>query len=179
MDVNKASVLARECGFEIVGPLDIGTLELRPEVRDMCSFDLCPQGYGRSWSCPPAVPPLEEISTGLKDYSQGILVQTIGRLEDPFDFEAIMNASRSHGKNFSSLAEKMAEETGDKSLSLGAGACSVCPSCTYPDDPCRYPDKMIVSMEASGLMVNDVCRANGLLYNNGEKTVTYTSCCLF
>jgi predicted metal-binding protein len=73
----------------------------------------------------------------------------------------------------------MLEDTDAHALPLGAGACSLCATCTYPNEPCSFPERMITSMEASGLLVSDVCAANGLAYNHGKNTIAFTSCCLF
>ena len=61
---------------------------------------------------------------------------------------------------------------------LGAGACTICKECTYPDEPCRFPDKMISSMEAYGIVVSDICSANNIPYYYGPNTLTYVGCVL-
>ena len=65
-----------------------------------------------------------------------------------------------------------------KLLPLGAGCCTRCKDCTYPDAPCRFPEKMVSSMEAYGMLVLEICKANGLSYYYGADTMTYTSCFL-
>ncbi|MDR1088960.1 MAG: DUF2284 domain-containing protein [Coriobacteriales bacterium] len=179
MNTERAGTLAKQSGFAVVGPLDVGALSFRQDVRDMCTPELCPEGYGQSWSCPPAVPALEELSVRARAFTEGILVQTIGELEDPFDFETVMETSALHAEHFMELTDRLGAETERPLLALGAGACKRCASCTYPDAPCALPDKQIVSMEASGLLVNQVCEDSGISYNNGENTITFTSCCLF
>ena len=61
---------------------------------------------------------------------------------------------------------------------MGVGACSLCEECTYPDAPCRFPDRMATSMEACGLFVSKVCTDNGLAYNYGQGNMAFTSCFL-
>lgn len=179
MDTATASKIAQECGYEVVGPLEVSGLVFRDEVRAMCNKQQCPTGYDSSWSCPPAMPPLEEQRVIVSAFSDGVVVQTIGQMEDEFDFETIQETSSEHNKRFLQFAKKMRAESTVPVLPLGAGCCDVCPSCTYPDDPCRYPDEMISSMEGSGLLVSEVCTNNGFKYNNGKNTITFTSCCLF
>ena len=65
------------------------------------------------------------------------------------------------------------------SFAPGAGCCTICAKCTYPDKPCRYPSKRLSSMEAFGLFVSDICARSGLGYNYGPRTMTYTSCLLY
>lgn len=179
MDISLAKECARESGFEYVEELNVDGLEFREDIRAMCNAEHCQQGYGKSWSCPPEAPPLEELRAKAKKYNHGIIVQTIGQLEDSLDFEGIVEAGARHTKAFNALADRLIDETDGQVLPLGAGSCTRCPSCSYPDEPCRYPDKLITSMESSGLYVAEVCKSNGLEYNNGANTMTYTSCCLF
>lgn len=168
--------LADEIGFSHSAALDMDSLVFRQEVRDMCSADLC-RSYGKSWSCPPAVGSLERIAERTAKYDSGIVVQTSGDLENNFDMESIRRIMADHKKKFDTFIRQVRLLT-KECLPMGAGACTVCHRCTYPDRPCRHPDKMLVSMEAYGLLVSDVCLKSGLEYNYGQNTMTYTSCVL-
>lgn len=179
MDIEQARAHARACDFTLVMPLNVSNLKFRQDVRDMCTPEMCPQGYGNSWSCPPAVPALEDMRSKATRYHQGILVQTVGTLEDPFDVDSLYETTQLHAKRFVALADRLLEATKGDVLVLGAGACARCESCTYPNEACLFPEKKVISMEASGLLVNQVCEENGALYNHGENTITFTSCCLF
>ncbi|MDR1358087.1 MAG: DUF2284 domain-containing protein, partial [Coriobacteriales bacterium] len=130
MNTERAGKFARDSGFEVVGSLDVSGLFFRQDVRDMCTPELCPQGYGHSWSCPPAAPALEELRAEASRYEQGILVQTIGELEDSFDFETVVETSALHAEHFKELADRLAVEADGQLLCLGAGACKRCASCT-------------------------------------------------
>ena len=46
-------------GFTNVAPLACDTIELKPEVRQMCASDSCHK-YNKCWSCPPGCGTLEE-----------------------------------------------------------------------------------------------------------------------
>ena len=63
-------------------------------------------------------------------------------------------------------------------MGMGTGTCTRCKTCTYPDAPCRFPDELVSSMEACGLVVSEVCTANGVPYNHGKDTIcsTETAC---
>ena len=73
---------------------------------------------------------------------------------------------------------KALNDRGVEALAAGAGCCTVCRECTYPDAPCRFPEQKMSSMEALGMLVLEVCKANGLPYFYGENTIAYTSCFL-
>ena len=173
MDFLAMEDLARQAGFRYTAQLDPATIELKEEVRQMCAA--CGQ-YGKRWSCPPGCGSLEEGSAKVASFQRGILVQTVGQLEDEFDVEAMLETEALHKENFRKLRLLLKEET---VLPLGAGCCTVCKECTYPDAPCRFPEKCVSSMEAYGMVVTEVCRANGMTYNYGKNTIAYTSCVLF
>jgi predicted metal-binding protein len=143
----------------------------------MCAADKC-QSYNSSWSCPPGCGTLEYFEQRFSQYKQGIAFQTVGQTEDSFDFEAIQAAGQLHKQRFNRLVESIRQQKADV-MALSAGCCAICESCSYPDAPCRYPEKMCPSMEATGLLVNDICQAAGIAYNHGQNTITFTSCLLY
>jgi len=172
----KIANLAKECGFTHCAALDVSTLEFLQEVRDMCNAAQCNQ-FGKSWSCPPACATLEEMRERVRSYSHGLLVQTVGELEDSYDWDGIMEAGARQKESFARMWKELDKEYGSV-LAMGTGACKLCEKCTYPDAPCRFPDRMEVSMEACGLFVSKVCTDNGLAYNYGQDRIAFTSCFL-
>ena len=169
--------LALQAGFTGAAPVEMSALVPLSQVREMCAADRC-QMYGRSWSCPPACGTLEQCGTRMSKYKRGILVQTTGTLEDDFDLESIAQTERRHKKAFLDLTRQV-RLLHPGCLPLTAGCCTLCRRCTYPDKPCRFPQKRLSSMEAYGLLVSDVCLKSGIPYNHGPRTITYTACILF
>lgn len=168
--------LAGEIGFSQAAPLAMDSLIVRDEVREMCAADRC-KSYGKSWSCPPAAGLLSEAGRRMAKYSGGVIVQTTGETGGDFDMQGIREISARHKKNFDTLVRQV-RMMHPECMPMGAGTCTRCHKCTYPDRPCRYPDRMYPSMEAYGLLVSDVCRRSGLEYNYGDRTMTFTSCIL-
>ena len=146
LNMEELAAMAAEAGFTHSAPLDVATLELKDEVRAMCSANTC-RAYGKNWSCPPACGELDDLRRQFARYSRGILVQTVGEVEDSLDFEGMMEAEAAHKEHFSALHEKLLE-TWPGLLALGAGTCTRCKECTYPDAPCRFPDRATPSVEA-------------------------------
>ncbi len=175
-DIDELTVLAKEAGFTYAAPLAMDSLEFREEVRSMCAEDRC-KSYGKSWSCPPAVCSVARAKERARAYHRGIIVQTAGTLSDSFDMDGTASIMRRHRKDFDTLVRQIRNFYPD-CLPMGAGTCRICRSCTYPDRPCRHPDKMVSSMEAYGLLVSDVAIRSGLKYNYGENTMCFTSCVL-
>ena len=144
----------------------------------MCAKTTCHM-YGKTGPLPsqrilPST--LEECETQIHKYSHGILVQTVGKLEDSMDGEGMMETGDAQ-RTFSTM-ETLLRPLYPHMLPIGAGCCTRCTSCTYPQSPCRFPDKSFASMEAYGMLVTQVCRDNGLAYYYGPCTISYTSCFL-
>ena len=175
-DRNKITELAKAQGFSQAALLDCRTIELKPEVRQMCEANTCHM-YGKCWSCPPGCGSLETCREKIAGYRYGVLVQTTGQLEDDLDGETMMETEALHKEHFYAFERVLRKQYPDM-LAIGAGCCTKCAECTYPDEPCRFPKEAFSSMEAYGMVVTQICRANGLAYYYGPCTITYTSCYL-
>lgn len=176
MNFDQLSGIAERSGFTAWAELNTATIKLNPEIREMCAANSCGQ-YGKRWSCPPGCGSLQECGEQMKDFTHGILVQTCGELEDNFDFEAMMRIEAEHKAHFGEMYDRL-RDTAEHVLALGTGCCTICTDCTYPDAPCRFPDRMVSSMEAYGMLVLEICKANGLPYYYGSQKMAYTGCFL-
>jgi predicted metal-binding protein len=177
MEMETALNIARAAGFEVAAPLDPGKLSFRTEVRDMCAANKCGQ-YGKRWSCPPACGTLDEIAERCAQYQDGVLFQTICRMEDEFDYETISEGMKLKKEAMKKLLDALVENK-ENVLPFGSDGCGNCTECTYPETTCRFPGKAFPSMEACGLMVSDVCKDNDVPYYYGKNTVAFTGGFLF
>ena len=168
--------LAEEAGF-ITAPLDPSILEPLPLVREMCAENKCHK-YNSSWSCPPACGSLETLTQRMSEYSGGILLQTLNAIKDNYDWEGMTEAGTMHKEAFDKLVRQV-RILSPNCMPLAAGPCEICKKCTYPDSPCRFPDRVYPSMEACGLLVIRICKACGLCYDYGPDSICYFSCILF
>jgi len=180
MDEKKLYEDAREAalavGFQYITYLDAGTLTPMQEVRDMCAANTCGM-YGKNKACPPDCGSLEECQGKVKEYHWGILLQTVGEIEDSLDFEGMQETESLHKEHFLALAERL-RESYPGMLPLGCGCCTVCKQCAGPGEPCRFPEKRISSLEAYGILVSDLCTKNDMKYYYGPGKIAYTSCFL-
>lgn len=173
-DINEIIKKAKVYGFHEATFLDVSTIKLMDEVRSMCEDNRCNK-YNTNWSCPPGCITLEEGRKKLANYSKGIIVQTIGEVEDSLDFETMMEIEEKHKRNFYEFYE-IIKERYENSMAFGSGCCTICPKCTYPNEPCRFPQKCVSSMEAYGMLVSDICKSNNIKYYYGPNKIAYTSC---
>lgn len=178
MEKERALELAAQAGFSHSGIFPADKLRFLEEVRNMCAADKCNK-YDKCWSCPPACGTIEDSRRKASEYTWGIVLQSTGKMEDDFDFEVMMGTEEEQKARLTEYIELLCKDGEKEFLPMSAGACHICNECTYPDAPCRFPDKMITSMEAYGLVVSEVCELADTAYYYGPLTITYTCCVLF
>ncbi len=157
----------------------IGTaaIPFSPAVVEACRRNACGM-YGKRWTCPPGAGTLEELEHKVKAYPLAAVFTCKYVIEDSFDFEGMMEGQRDSKRVFAAVAEEM-RAAGETFLALGNEGCELCESCTYPDAPCRFPDRAMPSVEACGINVMQLAKQIGVKYNNGPNTVTYFCMILF
>ncbi len=143
------------------------------EAVKACESNRCGK-YGSCWTCPPAIGTYEESIAKIRKYDKAFVFTTKHELEDSYDFPGMMDAKEKHDKLSISLQQKLGKDF----KVFGAGGCSICEKCTYPE-PCVSPDIAIQSLEGSGIFVSELAKALGINYINGENTVTYFSMIIY
>jgi predicted metal-binding protein len=159
-----------------VDPVDIPIL---PELQDYCRQNSCGH-YATSWAGPPAIGNVDELSAIVHSCIAGLVVQTIGQLEDAYDYPGMLAAKARHSEIFPAVLAAVRQAVPEwPTIGLSAGCCSLCGECTYPDQPCLRPDEAIAPVEGYGIYVNAMLTLAGLRYNNGPDTVSYVGLILF
>jgi len=155
--------------------ISTSALVFQPELLKACESNVC-GGYNKSWTCPPSCESMEKQKKLMLAYKNAYVFTTKHDLEDSFDFEGMTLGREKH----ISLLLEIRNRFSDEHPVFGAGTCPVCrdnsgkESCAFPN-PCRFPKKKIGSIEAAGINVTELSIAAGILYNNGQNTVTYFS----
>lgn len=60
-------------------------------------------------------------------------------------------------------------------LTLSTEACAVCAHCSWPDAPCRHPDRMFPCVESHGIVVTDLAERAGVDFYAEGNLVTWFS----
>ncbi len=147
------------------------------EVRSMCQQNKCGK-YGLSWACQPASGSLEDCKNKCLAYDQVFVFSTVAQLKKTYDMDGWATAAKEHEKVTDQIAT-LFRALNPETFVLSAGACEICDSCTYPDAPCRFPDRMYPAAEGYGILVMRVAKECQIKYYNGPKTVTYFSMVFF
>ncbi len=152
---------------------------LSAEFRKMCEANQCGV-YGRCWVCPPAIGEIELLMEKVRSYPKGLLYQTVGKLEDSFDIEGMFEAKKVHAQLSQKLEETVKCRMAGKYLHLTCGGCFLCDTCAIiKNQPCRFPEKALSSLEGYGIDVYNTVKDTPLKYINGQNTVTYFGLVLF
>lgn len=173
MDLKALTDLILELGAHKVGTVAVEDIDFEPEFRKMCERNACGM-YGRNWMCPPLVGEVDELIARAKQYQWAVVYQTVDELEDSYDFTGMMAAADKMNRITDQLRQRLEGMDLGPRLLLGAGGCHLCQRCAKQDDqPCRFPEKALASLEAYGINVSTLAPQAGMKYINGANTVTY------
>ena len=170
-DMQELSEAIRALGANHVGVVNVAEISFEPAFRAMCESNACGM-YGQSWMCPPEVGEIHTLIAQAKEYKTAVVFQTIDSLVDSYDFEGMMAAGERMNRLLRSVQALLPPRP--EALLLGAGGCRLCPRCAKADNqPCRFPDAALASLEAYGVNVSLLAPQAGMQYINGANTVTY------
>ncbi len=157
--------------------IDSQVIPFSQSVVDACKANRCGK-YGTCWTCPPGVGDFRDLECKIKSYKTAAVFTQKFDLEDSFDFEGMIEGAKTAAKTLLSIKEEL-DRDGIEYMALGCEGCGLCEKCTYPDSPCRFPEKATPSVEACGINVVELSRIIDVKYNNGPNTVTYFCVILF
>lgn len=172
------TALALASGADKAAVIDAALIPFHREFRELCAKNSCGK-YRACWMCPPDVGDIDELMAKAQAYGRALVFQTTSPLEDSFDIEGMEAGAKRHNDISQHLAGQVTPLL-QPCLQLAAGACQVCERCTRIDnEPCRYPEKALASLEAYGVAVSELAALCGMKYINGENTVTYFGAFLY
>lgn len=145
-------------------------------VRSICREE-CPR-YGTSWACPPGVGTVEECRNRCEGYEGALVFTTIAEVSDIENLEETL-ATRAGHEEVTREIREILQEYFSVTLALSSESCAICPKCAYPEEPCRFPDKMIPCMEGYGIIVPLLAEQAGIEFMNGSNVVTWFGAVLF
>ena len=170
----------KEAGASNASVIEVKDITFRPEFRDACKQNSCGK-YNTNWGCPPACGTIEDMMAQAQSYPYALVYQTVSLLEDSFDYEGMQEGKKLYNRVTDKVRALFDQKFPEKeTLFLNAGACKVCGRCAKLDEqPCRFPEKRTISMEAYGVDVSNLAKVAGMNYINGQNTVTYFGAILY
>ena len=147
------------------------------EVRFLCEKNGCGL-FGTSWACPPAIGSVADCKKRCLEYKYAFMFTTVNDLKGQYDMEGWRHARKKHEQVTDSVVSVF-RRYGEDFLALSTEGCAICKKCTFPNVPCKHPDRMYPATEGYGILVLEQARKNNMRYNNGKNTVTYFSMIFF
>jgi len=145
-------------------------------VRYICETE-CPM-YNTTWACPPAVGTVEACQNRVMAFEEGLLIATITEVSDIANIDETL-ATRADHEEITRQVLSMVREQADQTLTLSTEACAHCALCTWPDAPCRFPDRMFPCVESHGILVTDLAEKHGIEFLAQGNIVTWFSLILY
>jgi len=165
-------------GFTDAVIAPIGKVVFRSEFRKACEDNKC-GGYGARWTCPPGAGTPEELYARAMTYSHVLFAKISWPLEDCFDFEGIQEGGKEHARLTQITGDQAASRFPEGAVVLGHSRCGLCETCTYPDEPCRHPERAAPGISAYCISVGETARACGLPAYDGDERIVYFTAVLF
>ena len=145
-------------------------------VRYICRTE-CPM-YDTTWACPPAVGTVEECRKRVMAYEEGLMIATITEVSDIANIGETL-ATRADHEEITRQVLAMVREQATETLTLSTEACSHCERCTWPNAPCRFPDRMFPCVESHGILVTDLAEKHDIDFMAQGNVVTWFSLILY
>ena len=179
MDFSAMEAACLEAGAYKAAVIEVERIPFDKGLRAYCEANAC-GSYGKNWACPPSVGEAEALIQRVKTYDKALVYQTVSQLEDSFDLEGMQEAAVRHGRVSAAIQRALSDQFPGGYLMLTAGGCTLCPTCAkLEEQPCRFPDKALSSLEAYCINVQALASRCGMQYINGANTVTYFGAVLF
>lgn len=141
------------------------------KCRELCKQNTC-GAYNVTWSCPPGIGSINDCLAQIDKYKHGL---TIFRKFDVDleNKELVKKYAVEHQeivRRFANLLRK----NGYDVLPLADGGCTYagCDKCTYPDEPCRYPEMIVPSISAFGILMGNYMESQGIEFTFEKNAMT-------
>lgn len=145
--------------------------------RAICKTNKC-GNYDRSWTCPPAVGPIDECLEQLYSFDNAVIFMRKFVDVNVKDEASLKKMMKEHQDSCRTIKHMFANEGFDE-LTLSDGECKFCEKCTYPDKPCRYPNERIPSVSGYGIDMEKYITSNGIEFKFSDNEVTLYGLLLF
>ena len=171
--------LANDLGMETCMDFNPELLVPEERIRALCFENKC-DNYGKNYTCPPYVGSLEEIRFKLRNYQHGLLLQYSKAIDVKGNKEGVIQTKKDFNKKVLQMEEALKERGINPTWGMIGGNCGLCDTCkARTDEPCPYPDKARLSLEAIAIDVLALLDKFGLDNNFHEGRITWTGCILY
>jgi len=156
MDHQAMDTLFRERGFIDFKWINPGHVAVSQWVRMKCQFGC--NGYGKSASCPPNTPSVQECREFFREYREAVIFHFAVRLDDP---KARFDWTREINKRLVLLEREVFLAGHRKAFLLFMDSCNFCEECASRREECMHPMESRPAPEAMAVDVFETVRRYG------------------
>ena len=153
------------------GMIETSKIPFYREIREICEGNAC-RSYGTTWACPPATGTFEECRYRCMEFEKAVVFNGKFALQDSLDVEGMQRGHRRFKELCDQVYQALKTDYPDHLLLSNEG-CIRCENCTWPDAPCRMPDRLFPSIEGFGIQVAELAQEAGVDYYEGNRSVLY------
>ena len=102
----------------------------------------------------------------------------MSEVPDIADLEGTLEARADH-EEITRQVNGLLRDQGAETYPLSTESCAICEQCTYPEGPCRHPDRMFPCVESHGVLLTDTMERFGIDFQAGGNVVTWFSLILY
>ncbi|MCK9323654.1 MAG: DUF2284 domain-containing protein [Candidatus Methanomethylophilaceae archaeon] len=144
----KDDPFAKDYVFKIIKPPNVDIYAMA-QCRKLCSRNLC-NSFGTNWGCPPGSGEPEECMFEINRFKNTAVIYKRFNNIDFTNREHIKEIGKAHQDLCRKFANALRKEGYDV-LPLADGGCTYCDVCSYPKEPCKFPDQMVPSVSGFGI----------------------------
>lgn len=177
-DIENVRKSIRETGFEFTGIVGAPRSDKNKgeKFRTICATDKC-GNYRKSWTCPPAVGPVDDCLDRMHGFDDCIIVMRTFNDVDIENNDQLKAIADEHQNGCRAIKHSFMDE-GFKILALTDGACNFCEKCSYPD-ACIAPEEQMPSVSGFGIDMGEYIPSCGLEFSMKRDSVTFYGLMLF
>jgi len=164
-----ADPAAKGYSFRKIGlpSADAGSMS---KCRELCAQNLC-GAYGVTWGCPPGVGSEAECLKEMRSFSNAaILIKEYGGI-DLKNKDLLERLGAEHQELCRRFCNALRKD-GYRASAFSDGGCRYCGECSYPDDPCRFPDQRISSISSYGILMDEYMGSQGIDFSFKDNGMT-------
>ena len=148
------------------------------KIRAFCLENKC-GNYQNNYMCPPYIGSLEEIRIKLKKFQRGMLLQYVKFLDVRSDRKGVKQTKIDFHNKILQVEEFLREKGIWQVWGMIGGSCDLCDVCKAKiGEPCLYPDKARMSLEAIAVDVLGLLDKFSLDSKFHADKITWTGCVL-
>jgi predicted metal-binding protein len=144
-------------------------MDTMERCRALCKQNICGQ-YDTNWSCPPGVGTERECLERIRFFKNAAVIYRRYDI-DPDNKTKVKKISSDHQELCRQFVGLLRKE-GYQAIALADGGCSYCSTCSYPDEPCKFPEQKVMSLVSYGIMMMEYLESLSLDFTLDKDAVT-------